>query len=552
MTELAQATIQRNSDLLAIRAPWESLWREAAQYCMPRRAPGIQGSVEVPGEDESRLFDTTAVQANMTLAAGQMSWMTPLEAAWFAIEPQNAAEPDEFKRWLSRGTAVLRNTMATSSFYEAIHEFYLDRGCFGTAAMYIGSSEKRVLKCEVWPVGTFVIDADSDGRVDTVIRSFELDARQSVEKFGMDNVHPKVAERVAKNKDTRSKIRYLHAVLPRSEAERDGTKKDPENMPIASIYIDADHVHVAELSGYNEFPVMVSRYLRWGSGMGSLYGWCPAFAALADVRQLNVLQKMLDAQAEKAAFPAILAPDTLEGEIDANAHGITYYSADMGGAKPEEWLTQGRFDIGLQRVQERQESIEKAFHVDLFKMFAGLEKQMTATEIMERSQEKLIQFSPTFAGLVSEVYNPLLERAFNLILRRGLVEPPPGFDPNNPVMPPMKVEYSSRIALALRAIPAIGYVRTLQRVGSVAGLKPDILDNFDFDAAERQTAMDDGLPAEYLIPQTEVVKIRKLREQAAQEQAAAEKAAMMAEGAGKLAGIKEGSPIDKLMSSGEL
>jgi hypothetical protein len=203
--------------------------------------------------------------------------------------------------------------------------------------------------------------------------------------------------------------------------------------------------------------------------MGGMYGWSPAFAALPEARQVNFLQKMLDALAEKMAFPPVLAPDDLEGEIDANAMGVTYFSRDLAASNslPKEWMTQGRYDIGVQRVQERQKAINTAFHVDLFQMFAQLQKQMTATEVQERAQEKLIQFSPTFARLTTELFNPLLERLFAILLRVGRLGPLQNI-PQSLIQPlgngrgyiaPPAVQYASRIALALRALPSMAYQR---------------------------------------------------------------------------------------------
>src|SRR6185436_2076880 len=102
-----------------------------------------------------------------------------------------------------------------------------------------------------------------------------------------------------------------------------------------------------------------------------------------------------------------------------SAMGVTYFSRDLAGANlmPREWMTAGRYDVGLDRIKERQRAIEDAFHVPLFQMFAQLEKQMTAREVAERSSEKLIQFSPTFSRLTSELFNPLLERIFGILLR---------------------------------------------------------------------------------------------------------------------------------------
>lgn len=554
---LAHQIEERYETLRALRTPWESLWTEIARYVMPRRVPGLNGSLQSPGTgNETLLFDTTAVRANMTLANGQLAWMSPLEASWFSFEPFDG-QGDDARRWLTKATVAAREELAISNFYTAVHEFYLDRGAFGTACLYVEGGRRSMLNAQAWPVGSFVVDEDENGIIDTVIREFTLTPRQAAQKFGEENLSEKVRNAVrsgsAKSQD---KIKFLHAIYPREDAERDKAKLDAPNMPVASVYLEKDGCHVCKVSGYEEMPVMVSRYLEWGSGMGGLYGWSPAFAALPEARQLNFLQKMMDALAEKMAFPPVLAPEELEGEIDPNAMGVTYFSRDLvqGGSLPKEWMTQGRYDIGLQRVQERQKAINDSFHVDLFQMFGQLQKQMTAREVSERAQEKLIQFSPTFSRLTSELFNPLLERVFGILLRAGRFgEVPTGMiQPLNEVtgyLPTPKVQYASRIALALRSLPSLGYQRTLERLGAVAGIAPQVLDNFDFDKAERGTALSDGMPADYLRPENDVLEERQVRaEQQAQmqQQAAAMQAA---EAVSKVGRVPADSPVGQALQS---
>jgi hypothetical protein len=541
--DLAKRIEERYQTLKGLRAPWESLWSEIARYVMPRRSPGLNGSIQTPGIDV-QLFDTTAVRANMTLANGQLAWMSPLEASWFAFEP-HSAQGDDARRWLTKATTTARDELAISNFYTAVHEFYLDRGAFGTACLYLEAGRRTLINAQAWPVGSFVVDEDENGVVDTVIREFTLTPRQAAQKFGEDNLSEKVRN-AARDGSAKSqnKIKFLHAIYPREDAERDHAKLDAPNMPIASVYLEFDGCHVCKVSGYEEMPVMVSRYLEWGSGMGGLYGWSPSFAALPEARQLNFLQKMMDALAEKMAFPPVLAPEELEGEIDPNAMGVTYFSRDLvqGGSLPKEWMTQGRYDIGLQRVLERQKAINDAFHVDLFQMFAQLQKQMTAREVAERAQEKLIQFSPTFSRLTSELFNPLLERVFGILLRAGRLGEVPlsmvqRLSETTGFVPTPKVQYSSRIALALRSLPSLGYQRTLERLGMVARVAPQVLDNFDFDKAERDTALSDGMPADYLLPENDVAEAREARAQQQaqmQQQAAAMQAAEAASKVGRI------------------
>jgi hypothetical protein len=556
MSDLGKRICERYETLLGLRRPWETLWQDIGTYVMPRRAPGMNGTVAYPTtSDASAQFDSTAVRANMTLANGQLAWMSPMESAWFSHEPPDGVEDDEAKRWLAKVATVNRQKLAGSNFYTSVHEFYLDRGAFGTACLYLEMTTKRngkrKLNATHWPCGSYVIDEDADGEVDTVIRCFKLTARQAVGKFGEEKVSPAVLKAYQNPKAWNQQFDFLHAIMPREDAERDKSKRDAQNMPVAAVYVEKNSNHVCREGGHTEMPVFVSRYLEWGTGLGGLYGWSPSFVALPEARQLNFLQMWLDAMAERLSDPPWLAPDELEGEIDANPRGVTYFSKDLAAsnALPRPMNADvGNLQALLQRVQERQQSVNDAFHVDLFQMFAQIQKQMTAREVAERSQEKLIQFSPTFARLTTELFNPLLERLFSVGLReswygeipQALIVP---ISETEAEVPFPEIQYSSRIALALRALPTLGYLRTVDRLGAVSQLAPDVLDNYDFDAAERTAAMIDGVPYEFLRPIEQRDEIRAARAEAQAQAQQQQQAMMMAEAAAKVGKVPANSPV---------
>ncbi|CAB4155512.1 Head-to-tail connector protein, podovirus-type [uncultured Caudovirales phage] len=539
---------ERYDALLKIRAPWDTLWEEISRYVMPRRAPGQYGTLTPNNEKESRLFDTTAVQANMILANGCMAWMSPMEGAWFASVPQahGGPAPDDLKQWHSTATERTRNKLAVSNFYTAIHEFYLDRSAFGTACLFQEPGKNNGINVQCWSCGTFVIDEDENGDVDTVVRSFKLTARQAVLKFGEGQCHELVRKAAADGGASAMKqFEFLHFIMPRTE--RDAEKQDAMNLPIASIYLDKENSHVCREGGYRKMPCQVSRYLEWGTGFGGLYGWSPSFAALPEARQVNFLQKMMDALAEKAAFPPVLAPEELEGEIDPNAFGVTYFSASMAaGAMPKEWMTQGRYDVGKDRVKERQEAINRAFHVDLFQMFSQLEKQMTAREVSERSSEKLIQFSPTFARLVTELFNPLLDNIYDIGFHLGWY---PELPQSAADAPEWQVEYTSRIAQALRSLPVLAIHRMVEMLSAMAPLNPGVIDNVNFDEAIRLIGSVDSMPEGVMRPKAEVDKGRKAQADAQAKQMQMEQASVAAKAASDVGRIPAESPVGNIIAS---
>ena len=518
-----EQVLRRYDQLKSSRGNWDALWQDIGDLVMPRKA-NIRNTISVPNNDrEKLLFDSTATRANVILANGQLSWMTPHESPWFAFEPARPLLNSEpVKKWLHICTEELRLKLASSNFYTEIHELYLDRGAFGTAALYVEGDGLGNLHFSNPDIGSFVVAEDDRGHVDTVFCEKEFTIRQLIAKFGQENLSEQIAEKLRGDSEGRcmdEKVTVIHCIMPRADADRLPGKIGPENMPVASLYIEQKSKHLLRVGGYEEMPTMVTRFLKWGS---EPYGWSPSWVALPDAKQLNFIQKMMDVLAEVAAFPRMLVPSTLESEIDTRAHGVTYFDEHNPQARPAEWLTQGRYDIGKDRVLEKQRAIEQAFHVDLFRMFAQLDKQMTAREVAERSAEKLTQFSPTFSRMVTELFNPLLTRCFAVLMREGFLPPPPReavqVSPfGEAFVAPPQVVYSSRIALAIRSLHNVGWQHTMEAALPLANIRPDVLDLWDFETAYRDMARNHGMPPEWIFDEKQVAAIRDARAKAAQK-----------------------------------
>jgi hypothetical protein len=107
----------------------------------------------------------------------------------------------------------------------------------------------------------------------------------------------------------------------------------------------------------------------------------------------------------------------------------------------------------------------------------------------------------------------------------------------------VQVQYSSRIALALRALPALGYQRTLERLLNVSQIAPNVLDNFDFDRAELDTALADGVSPEFLVSKDKVDATRKARADAQAQREKMEQAAAGADALAKVGKVPSDSPV---------
>lgn len=526
---------------------FSTTWQTLSNYFLPQlsninteKTEGVVGWTD-------EIFDTTAIDANQICAAGQRNWLTPSNEKWAAfMAPDLLEDQDEAAPWYATCTDITLRMLANSNFYTNIHEFYLARGGFGTAIIHGETGRRNVLNFSQYQISTYCIQEDDEGFVDTMSRQFDLTARQAVMKFGLENV----GENIRKAFDSKSasgrdrKFTFIHEIRPRTDDERSPGKKGPENMPYSSVYIETSPCRLVRVSGYEEQPFMVSRFLKWGK---TPYGYSPAFLCLPNVREVNYVMRFMDALAELRANPRVLVPSSLKGDVDMRAGGVTTVDDQLMQANtvPREWMTSGDFDIGLKLIQMKQDSVKRAFFVDLFNMMneAAMQsrERMTAEEVRARMSEKLEQFSPTFDRMTTELLNPLLKRVFGLLYRGGHFPKPPqsvmvpaGKNAFAPAMP--EVQYTSRIALALRSLRNRAFTETMQVIGQIAAQKPDVVDNFDVDTGVREFALDQGLNPKLLRAAKKVTEIRaeRLKQQQAQQQMAmAEQAASAAGKLGK-------------------
>jgi hypothetical protein len=528
----------QHEKLKAQRSTWDSWCQELATYISPRKAQ-ITTQEQHPSDDGGKLYDTTAVQSNMTLGQGQMAYVTPMEERWFACEPPDELQDDAAYAYYAKCGEIMAVSLATSNFYTEAHEMYLDRGGFGTSNLYVEESftNRSGLVFDAVPVGSYSIAENEEKVVDTVFRDREMTALQMAQRWGEDVLPKDVKKALKKAEERWNTFNVVHAVYPRSS--RDSTKLDMSNMPLASCWFMPSQKAMLGEGGYETMPYLVSRYLKWNLKGASAYGWCPGFTALPDARQLNFLEMLMDGLAEVELFPRVLMPSNLEGRVDWSAGGVTIYNP-FQSSKPETWATGGNYQHGQERAEAKRQRIEQAYHTDLFKMFAQLgERQMTAREVSERAGEKLIQFSPTFARLTTEVLTPLLDRVFRILNRQGrFPQPPPSvvaLDRLGPHVRPPRVVFKSRVALAIRALQSSGFMNLLESITPLIQVDPSIRHVINVQTAARGLARNFGVPEQWMRSEEEFNAIVSAEREA---QAAMQQAAMMNETVGTASKLK--------------
>ncbi len=501
--------------LKAARAPWESWW-ETLRYCvLPSRQ---QDGEDVPSARSRELGDTTAVEACQKLASGHMSYMTPSSELWFKWSSPDPDAGDEAESWYNRCSEIANRELALSNFYTSLHECFLDRVGLGTGSLFSGTTRGGRLQFRHIPCGQFVCAENDEGVIDTFMREFSFTPAQAEKQFGRKALGPRARALLDNNRSPHDAcLRFLHAVKPRSQRQR--RRENARNMPFCSLYYSLDDECVVEEGGYREMPYMVTRFLKWGEGP---YGLAPARLVYPDIRQAQFLNRILDMLGEVAAFPRILELANQVGEVDLRAGGRTLInpeSASLG--YPREWATQGRYDVGMDRLRQKQEAINRAFFVPMLELWSTQKQNMTASEIYARENERVMLFSPSFT-LFSTDFQPLMERLFAQLFRMGKFPQPPATvlqrdEHGEATVAEPHVIYQGRIAAVMRRLQSQGITAALSRLQQLSSVDPTVVDHIDLDRTFRLAARLDGAPEEILRPITAVKRMRRQREASAQQ-----------------------------------
>ena len=338
---------------------FDSDWQTISQYFLPQESDiNVTKTEGITGWTD-RIFDTTAIQAAQTMAAGQRNWLTPSSEPWAQFEPPESTRTggDDAAIWLGKASDITMQELARSNFYSVMNIGYLHVGIFGTDCIFCEEGKKEALNFRNTKIGTYTIDENDEGIVDTVRREFKLTGRQTVQMFGEDNLPDKMKTQVKGGKGMDRSFDFVHCVFPREDSQRLPNREDGSNKPIASVYISKDFRECVRISGYDEMPYLVSRFAKWGTD--SPWGYSPAYLALPDVRQVNYVTEYLDSLAELHAVPRVIVPSNLEGDVDLRAGGIT-----TAGLEPFKFT---KAKLGISLIDSGKDT--KSLLLDKFKNF---------------------------------------------------------------------------------------------------------------------------------------------------------------------------------------
>jgi len=476
-----------------------------------------------------KIIDATARRALRTLKSGLMSGMTSPSRKWFKLGLHDeAAEQDaEVAAYLHHAEKMAYAVLRASNVYRTLDAAYADLGLFGTFGGMIVSDFEDVITTHAFPMGGYRIQEDHRGKTNVMHRDMLQTVSQIVNRFGIEQCSTHVQNKWIKN-DHYAFVEICHAVEERSGY--DPTSPLGAEKQFASLYWEKGQTdRFLEISGMDHNSILGP---RWERLEGEAWGVnSPGMDALGDAVQLQGQHRDKALAIQLQIRPPLQGPAGSSQNFRNIPGGITTLNVSdlqKGGLRP---AYEARTDIQslMMDIEETRKRISSSFYEDLFLMTTMSDRrQVTATEIAERHEEKLLVLGPVLESLDNGLLSPIVEATFLMMQKADLLPPAPESIAGRPI----RVEYISLLAQAQRAVGVAAIERTVGFAGSLAQLKPEVLDVLDGDEILREFSDQIGPPPKILRDKSVVDQQRQANAQAAQQ---AEQTQMMMENAQPMA-----------------
>lgn len=461
------------------RSNWEGDWTQIQSHFMPFRGRFFMS--ETNKSQKSRInaqINNAGIMAVRTMRSGLMAGVASPARPWFRL-----ATPDpemmkyrEVKEYLEIVEKLMRDIFSGSNLYQALPNVFGELGTFGTACAVIMPDFNDVIRIFQPTLGQYCLATDENNITDTMSREIMLTSKQAVQRFGYENLSTTV-QGAFNQGNYQTQFLFVHMIEPNPVVKSDSFMG--KDKAWRSVYFEQgrdDMAEVTRMSGFDSFNVMAP---RWETTGEDVYGYGCGFYALGDDKQLQLQEKRKAQAVDKMLSPPLKAPASMKNKaIVGIPAGVTYYDSTAPGQDGLSPLYEVRPDIShlsqdMERVEKR---ISRAFYEDLFLMLAQSDRrQITAREVDERVEEKLLMLGPAMEAMHSELLSPLIANTYKEMVKNNLLPPAPEVLQGKA----LKVEFISTMAQAQKMVGIGSIERYIGFVGQVGQLFPEARHKLD-------------------------------------------------------------------------
>lgn len=523
--------------LKELRQPYEAHFRELGEQFQPRRSRFSKGTDHKSKEAMNRkIINSRPRLALRTMQSGMHTGVTSPARPWFRLVPKDPGlkEHAPVKEHFQTAQREMRQLLQSSGLYSVLHTLWGDLGLYGYDAAIIEDDDRTGLYGQALVPGEYWIAANGRGMVDTLYREVNMTVKQVVGKFVYRNdpsadpdwsTVTDAVKRLWDNNKVGEKVPVRHLIMPR--AERDPRSPTSENKPIMSTYWEeGESKRVLGDLGYDKNPILSS---RWDVEGTNTYGSSPAMDTLPDAKELQRKERDKAEAVRRVNRPPMNLPTEMRNSpFSLMPEAVNFMTDPTKGAVPAYQVNPPLREL-QDDIRVSEERIDEGMYANLFLMIARMDRrQVTAREIDERHEEKLLGLGPVLERQHREKLAVLLDRVYQRVVDEGKVAPlPPEFEGL-----PTSIDYVSTLGQAMKAVATGGIERLYSFAGNLAAVDQNVMDNLDNDAAVQEYADMIGVTGKVLRPKSDVEETRQTRAEQAQQQQALEQATQAAEAAG--------------------
>lgn len=530
------------------RTNTENVWRELSEFLLNNQFSTFKTSsatsTDLSGvstgslgdKTMSNVYESTGLQAVQDLSAAMQGTLMNPVTVWsdFRFETEELNDDEESVFWLADVNKIMHRKFNESNLNTEAGKAFQSFVSLGNMALFHEQKEggeSLGFKFTSLHLGQLAWAENKDSVVDTVYRKFSLSAKQAFDKWGT-NIADGILKFVEKNPD--KSFEFMHCIYPREDKDIELNELGlaPGNKrPYASVYIDMSHKEFIDESGYYEFPIYV---VRWSLMPGETTGRGPGHLALPDVRSINKLRRNGLEATDLTVMPPILANQRdIFGQLDMRPRGISIVK-NVDGIKP--FQLNNAMDILKFSLEDLRQSIRSMFFLDKLLLPPRTETgEMTAFEIAERTRQMQAVLGPVVFRVMFELLQPLVLRAFKVLLRSGQLPEMP--QTLKEVGVDVEITFSNQLARAQNIQDLQSIQQWLKAIFDIARAKPAVLDLINEDGIAKHIAQVLGVPEEAINNTDTIDQIRQQRAQQQQQQQMLESANLLADTAAKAGNI---------------
>lgn len=529
---------RRIAGLRTLRSKHEPNWSEIRDFIAPDAYEDPNtGSVNDGQRRDSAIVNNTPTLALETAVSGLFHGTCSPTEKWIEME---AVDPALNKihgvvKYCEEVADILLTELARSNFYKQVSEDFRSLLAFGTCATFMEETftGDAIVNFQSMPIASYYVANNHRREVNEVARDLRMTAAQMVDKFG-DQCSTTVKDAAKDEGRSQQEFAVVHLV-------HENTSYNPmyvgesKDKPFRSCYYEpaspeVDGNKMLEESGFAAFPVACA---RWNTLGANPYGFGPGRMAVPDSRALMAMEIDAASAVELQVRPPLLVPFGMEGQPVSLIPGGLTYSSDAASDQGLRPIMEVNHDLShsTQKINEHEARIERAFLTNIFLMITNDPGgKMTATEIMERANEKGLALTPILR-IGEEYHKPVIRFVFLIAGRRGRL----------PEIPPELEGQELKVTMKTTLFQAAELQRSTATRGCIAfavqtaQTVPSVLDNIDFDKAVRDDFRRNGAPADLLVDPKIVEDRRAAIAQAQAKQAQGEAANLAADTAQRLA-----------------